>query len=459
MLYQYSIGIDVQPDQVRMVVLKSGLKRHELAAHTAFGFDDNHTQADKIKIAAELADDIIKRHHLGAPAIYLSIPREATIVRHVRMPLAVKENLRTTLGYELHKYIPMAADEVYYDTVTISEDSETNELRILLFAVRKSDLDIYLTLSAHLNQNLSGIEIKATAMSTVLASRVEKNKDSCAGLIDQNSRGAEISLYRDGVLASNQMIRTSSSDHPPASELATAIATVVSKTDIGRDKIHWYAVGENNGKLPLDALKDQADITLSKLPVEDVALPSGDFLTSYALALRGVRRKADGMNLLPKDLRKKPDRTAYYIMWGLVLLTLILTVAWVGSRIARHQMAVAGIESQLTALQGEARKIETLNMKKSDLDAQYQGIRRLMQNRSSSLTILQELTRRIPQSAWVNDFSLSRSGVQISGLADSAGDLLPLLEDSPVFQDVVFLTAITRANDGKERFRIGMKLQ
>jgi general secretion pathway protein L len=76
-----------------------------------------------------------------------------------------------------------------------------------------------------------------------------------------------------------------------------------------------------------------------------------------------------------------------------------------------------------------------------------------------ALNILKDLSRRIPEGAWVRKFDFSDKGVQIEGHADSASELIPLLETSPLFKDVAFLSPITKSKDGKERFRIGLKIK
>jgi len=74
--------------------------------------------------------------------------------------------------------------------------------------------------------------------------------------------------------------------------------------------------------------------------------------------------------------------------------------------------------------------------------------------------VIKELSERIPKSAWLLRFAYSDKGskIEIEGWADSASELIPLLEDSPLLKEVGFLSSITRSPAGKERFRIGLKL-
>ncbi len=75
------------------------------------------------------------------------------------------------------------------------------------------------------------------------------------------------------------------------------------------------------------------------------------------------------------------------------------------------------------------------------------------------MDILKDLSERIPKSAWVRKLNFSDKGMQVEGHADSASELISLLEASPLFKDVAFLSPITKDRDGKERFRIGFQVK
>ena len=70
--------------------------------------------------------------------------------------MAVKENLRGTLLYEMEKYVPLPVDDIYFDCQIIAEDKETNKLRVLLVAVKKELIDPYVDLENPLGSGISG---------------------------------------------------------------------------------------------------------------------------------------------------------------------------------------------------------------------------------------------------------------------------------------------------------------
>jgi general secretion pathway protein L len=72
----------------------------------------------------------------------------------------------------------------------------------------------------------------------------------------------------------------------------------------------------------------------------------------------------------------------------------------------------------------------------------------------------------LPSTVWVWNFKYNGKEIEISGFADSASDLIPLLDKSPLFEKVEFLAPITKERTmkgsevkEKERFKIKARLE
>jgi len=79
----------------------------------------------------------------------------------------------------------------------------------------------------------------------------------------------------------------------------------------------------------------------------------------------------------------------------------------------------------------------------------------------SKLRMIEELTRLIPDDSWLSEcnYKAEEKKIRISGFAVSAAKLIPILEESPLFDNVKFSTVITTdKRSEKERFRIEMNL-
>ena len=73
--------------------------------------------------------------------------------------------------------------------------------------------------------------------------------------------------------------------------------------------------------------------------------------------------------------------------------------------------------------------------------------------------ILRELTGLLPDTAYLSELNFRDRTVEITGLAPSASQLLPVLEASPLFSGVEFSAPIVAQGAGLERFRIRMKVE
>ncbi len=72
----------------------------------------------------------------------------------------------------------------------------------------------------------------------------------------------------------------------------------------------------------------------------------------------------------------------------------------------------------------------------------------------------------MPPTVWIWNLKATSGEIEISGFADSASDLIPLLDRSPLFEKVEFLAPVTKERDRrlgsdkeKERFKIRMYLE
>ena len=68
---------------------------------------------------------------------------------------------------------------------------------------------------------------------------------------------------------------------------------------------------------------------------------------------------------------------------------------------------------------------------------------------------MKELTKILPETAWLFGLSIADNRLEIQGYADSSTQLIPQLEASPLFANARYISTITKARDGKQVFKIG----
>jgi general secretion pathway protein L len=181
-------------------------------------------------------------------------------------------------------------------------------------------------------------------------------------------------------------------------------------------------------------------------------------IAAAGLALRGVGHLPVQMNFMPESLRKKPDKKSLFIMMALAVLFVMSGIVWAGSHVMTHRAVVSKMDQEIERLKGEAAEVEKI---REAIKIYQERIDFLTTRRPGNVymaDIGKELSERIPKTAWIKELKLSGDQLALYGSADSASELIPLLDESPIFSDVKFLSTIRKGRDDKEVFRIGLKI-
>jgi general secretion pathway protein L len=77
----------------------------------------------------------------GRGPLTVSLPKAMALRRDVVLPLAVEENLREAVEFEVDRLTPFRADQVYCDAVVVDRDAAARECRVLLVYALRSHVD------------------------------------------------------------------------------------------------------------------------------------------------------------------------------------------------------------------------------------------------------------------------------------------------------------------------------
>lgn len=456
MLFQISLGVDIQENGLYLACLKASSRNVKLVSHAAYPFGEGMDDGEKAAAMLELIEGFLRKNKISPTSVFLGIPRNTTVLRYLEFPIAVKENLRESLGYELAKHVPFSLEDVYFDFQVISEDKTAGRLHLLLVVVKKQMISPLLGLAKRLGAGISGIEISATALTNYFFRLDGKNDGLFKAFVHVSEHDIELGLFKDGLLFYSRAI-------PKDEDLPKVIPAAFERIhqDFGNsdEPINTVICGMEKDALLMEQLYGTNGINIQMADLARSQLPSINVITAYGLALKGVRKTSMGINLLPPLLRKKPSKLKVYTLFGLVSLVILGALAWGGGVFLQRQWTLDRLDVEIKSLVSQLKKIEQIKEKKERIEGRINYLNTLRQGGPPILDTIKELSERIPKNAWVNRFTFSKKGVEIEGEAASASQLIPLLEASPLFEDVAFLSAITKASSGKERFRIGLSLK
>jgi general secretion pathway protein L len=168
-----------------------------------------------------------------------------------------------------------------------------------------------------------------------------------------------------------------------------------------------------------------------------------------------------GVNLLPParvPRRTHPRQRLNLALGAAAVVLLVLVLAqWLSNR----TQALAAMQAQVESMQTEAQQVGALRQELQDNAGAASFLVRRKQNRVTMLDLLLDLTRRLPQSAWLERLSVDPSGqVGFQGQAPQAAALIDALKDSKIVRDPNFQGSIQPdPQTGKERFYMVAQLR
>ncbi|MFO7839165.1 MAG: pilus assembly protein PilM [Desulfosalsimonadaceae bacterium] len=455
MLSTAAVGIDISEASVRVVCLKKGLRAARFAAAEKCLLAEDKPLKEKAEDVSGFINEFLREHRISAADIYMGIPSGRVMFREIELPMAARENLSSTIAYEMEKYVPLSAEEVFYDFQVVTEDKDREMLSVCLAVIKRTDLEAFLNLAAAFDLAVSGISPGCAGVAASFL-QDEKGNGGCRMVAFADEKRLELAVIRRKTLIYAKSL------HPGSGESSDEVCSRQIQTLLTR-----FGVPGAQTPLFLHAAEPEGDISGRlrqaapeafqghKPPVPD--LPADEYIPAYGLALQAFAEAGSQFNLMPFRLRKKPNKTPLYVMYGLGCCLVLAGLLWGGVFLVKQHTYVERLDQELSRLRAEAREIEQI---RSDIDRLQSRIHRLESLRPGNayvVNVLMELTRRIPDSAWVRVLNISGNEVTVHGTAESASALVPVLDDAPMFHGVEFLSSIRKTRQNKELYRIGFK--
>lgn len=214
--------------------------------------------------------------------------------------------------------------------------------------------------------------------------------------------------------------------------------------------------------LSADAENRRLSVELQVAPrtVVEQALRAAERLGLRArrVELGGLAEPAeDALDLLP-DHGPESARTSR-LNRALVVLAVVLAAAAVAIPLHKQRLRATDLEQQVSAARVDAERSLALRTQLDEITATAHFVVDRKSEAPMAAHVLAELTRLIPDQAYVDHLYLRDAEVQMQGFAQTASDLIGLLEQSPLFEAPQFRSPVTRdSRSDLERFHISVEL-
>lgn len=161
-----------------------------------------------------------------------------------------------------------------------------------------------------------------------------------------------------------------------------------------------------------------------------------------------------GVNLLPAGQWPRRVHPRRRLNLALAAACVLLLALVLGEWLHNRQLALAQMQSDVEAMRGEAQQVASLRQQLQDNAGAAGFLVQRKKTTVSMLSLLQDATARLPDSAWLERLSIDNTGqIGFQGQSPQAVKLLDALKDSHLITDASFQGSIQPdPTTGKERF-------
>jgi general secretion pathway protein L len=204
------------------------------------------------------------------------------------------------------------------------------------------------------------------------------------------------------------------------------------------------ATGRFNAEL-VAVTRETLDPLLARLQAQNIRIDAVDV---------AVADDRLGINLLPPEQIPQRSHPRHRINLALVAVCVVLLVLVLGEWLHNRQAALNQMQTEVESMRGEAQQVASLRQQLQDNAGAAGFLAQRKKNNVSMLSLLLETTTRLPDSAWLERFSVDNTGqIGIQGQSQQAAKLLDALKDSRLITDASFQGSIQPdPTTGKERF-------
>jgi Tfp pilus assembly protein PilN len=467
MVFDLSLGIDFKPRHLILTLLKRSFRRIRLVDYGIYSIPSEDQKEEREAQIISLVNAFISKHQINKGRVSISIPREKAAVRFIKLPIATKENLRKVIEYEVPKYTPFEGKEVYFDYQILREDNE----QVHLFAIfmKKTEVEPYLSLLKKIGIEPISIQIPTIGALNLFYFNEGATRDEISVLLDVAEPFFEMNLIQ------GRDWRESFHLPVPQEKKDLKIMETFKRSGLKEDsfsKSVFYVYGLDADESLLTSFKKTDQIkAASPPPLNRIEIEGGKpipykIYSSVGVSLKGLVNTPMDVNLLPFEMRKKVRQIGRPLVIILTSLALFLALTWGGGTFIQYRNGLNTVNAEIRKRKPEVEALEKLQKQNNDCCKEMSELDQIRLGEIDKIKFLEELTRMLPDTVWIWNIKYNGKEVEMSGFADSASDLIPLLDKSPLFEKVEFMAPVTKemqmrgvGSKEKERFRIKMRLE
>ncbi|MCF6154173.1 MAG: hypothetical protein E3K36_02745 [Candidatus Brocadia sp.] len=407
MFSQSAIGLSICGNDLIVTTICKKLVKY---SHESFKIRDF-----MLKDIQQLKHALLQRRNFTGEII-LSLPRELTIIREIDYPHANLKELREALAYQLDSFIPFSNEDVYFDIHSLSQNR--HDTKVLIVAVKKMELDNILSRLQAVEISPSRVIISPFAFLPILGER----KGSIV-FVSKNVKNYSYNLFENNNLVLSSVVKT---EVELANQIKANLPDEILLTNVSDEFL------SNEYKIPSQVLDEYTE--------------------SYGAALYGLSDYPCNLSLVSSARKRLNSQTVFMCFLIGFLIGFAFLIPYMQK--INNLAILKTVNAQMKSIKKDVSVVEKLQERIAILDKAVNKVNEIKGNYIPRIDVILELAKRLPNDAWAKAITIVDNSFEVEGDAVSSTNLIPILENSPLFSGVGLASPVTKTQSGREKFRI-----
>ncbi len=387
---------------------------------------------------------LVKANRIPTARVYLSLPREQGIVRQVQLPADIHKRLPDVVKIQVETLSPWPVAEIYWDFAAEAPKKDQKVITVTIVIIPRVHLDPWIVFFKSAGMPLSGASLSSVAQGHGINVLWKEPKPTIV-LHREPS-------YMEGVFVNGSRLAALTAP----SEENTALPSILVDRLLSTAKLQSV---EDARLIACGDSEAFAAHSNPPLPLEDAKPDAANQFGPVAAALLPFKESAFKSNLIPPELRYRESRMRLVPAFALAVLAILMGSALLVREPYQNKVYTAQLDSAIKTIAPKVKEVADQEKDLDQLSRRYRALTSQLEAHDYTIETLGELSRVLPNSAFLLTYAYQDGTMTVSGLAQSASEIQKLLEGSPMFKNVEFAGGVTREASGKDRFTLKMVLE
>ncbi len=433
-----------QISDLNLKVIKCAVGRGQQKEFVGLEMDSLTPDIDDKKLSEKISSCLKKLDYSGNPVI-VCLPRSRVTCRFLKVPATAPEEIEEIVSLQASRYLPYPAEELITGHQVIATDKEGYS-EVNLVIMHKSAVERYVKIFK---------ELKASKLFITLSSYglVNFYDYAAAGdsgvnmVIDVDASQIELGVVLNKKLVFSRYFKIDKANP----NLESALVDEINKSrdaylkEVAKEapaKIFVIGAGKDYQTIA-GLLSKQGNLNVGTL-FYDKIVASDDFRSkafnsenSFVNAIGlGLKDIEESLNFLPRTIKTDALRVVKQKEWiktgALIVGVILVTSLAITKTLDNKAMYLKQLKTQLNKIASEANALE-------QIDKRFKFMESALQKKPSSLEVLSELYKVVPNKVYLVHFSYAEGkDIVLRGQAPELNpvlDFVSALEKSVVFKE------------------------